>query len=142
MRTLVVDASVAVKWVVEEEGSEAAASLAGGDLAAPTLALAECTNVLWAKVRRGELNGEEARQRLQALRASPLELFPLESLIERALELACELSHPAYDAFYLALAERLDRSLVTDDRRLYRVTRGHPVFEARVLLLEQFASRQ
>jgi predicted nucleic acid-binding protein len=141
MRALVVDASVAVKWVVEEEGSEAAASLAGGDLAAPTLLLAECANVLWAKARRGELNREEALQRLQALRASPLELFPLESLVERALELAYELNHPAYDAFYLALAERLDRSLVTDDRRLHRVTRGHPAFEARVLLLEQFTPR-
>lgn len=142
MRALVVDASVAVKWVVEEAGSEAAATLVDADLAAPSLLLAECANVLWAKVRRGELAGQEAIERLQLLRASPLELFPLESLGERALELALELHHPAYDSFYLALAERLGRPLVTDDRRLYKVTRGHPSFEAAVLLLDRFAPQE
>ncbi len=38
----------------------------------------------------------------------------------RALELALELRHPVYDCVYLALAERLDRKLITADRRFLR----------------------
>lgn len=60
MRTIVVDASVAIKWVVEEEGSDAAAALADQDLTAPSLLMVECANVLWVKARRGELTSSEA----------------------------------------------------------------------------------
>ena len=59
MDRLVVDASVAIKWVVEEEGSEAAAGLLDGStLAAPDFLIPECANILWKKVRRGELAPE------------------------------------------------------------------------------------
>ena len=47
MDRLVVDASVAIKWVVEEEGSEAAAGLLDGPgLMAPDLLMPECANIL------------------------------------------------------------------------------------------------
>src|SRR6266404_5666664 len=50
----VIDASVALKWVIEEDGSEAATALLVGDvLAAPDFVVIECANVLWAKTRRG-----------------------------------------------------------------------------------------
>ncbi|HXM70340.1 MAG TPA: hypothetical protein VN970_04350 [Thermoanaerobaculia bacterium] len=42
----VVDASVALKWVIDEEGSEAASALAAESLSAPSLILAECANAL------------------------------------------------------------------------------------------------
>jgi predicted nucleic acid-binding protein len=59
--TLVIDASVAVKWVIEETGTEAALSLRrGAKLIAPELLVAECANVLWKKVRRNELSRDEA----------------------------------------------------------------------------------
>ena len=52
--TVVVDASVALKWVIEEDGSEAAGALLLEEpLAAPDLLIVECANVLWAKARRG-----------------------------------------------------------------------------------------
>jgi predicted nucleic acid-binding protein len=38
----VVDASVAIKWVIGEAGAEAAAKLAGSQLSAPDILLAEC----------------------------------------------------------------------------------------------------
>ena len=38
-------------------------------------------------------------------------------MFSRATELACQLNHPAYDCFYLALAELLGTSVVTADRR-------------------------
>jgi predicted nucleic acid-binding protein len=41
-------------------------------------------------------------------------------LKDRALAIAIELRHPAYDCFYLALAERNTSPLVTADDRLIR----------------------
>lgn len=56
MNLLVIDASIAVKWVVEEEGTIEALALRGAaKLIAPDLLIAECANILWKKVRRGEL---------------------------------------------------------------------------------------
>lgn len=102
MDAAVVDASVAVKWVVQEEGSEAAASLIGLELTAPTLFIVECANALWAKSRRGELAPEEMGGRIALLQNAPVELVPSESLIEEATELALRLKHPVYDCIYLA----------------------------------------
>ena len=48
------------------------------------------------------------------------ELVPTSVLKDRALAIAIELRHPAYDCFYLALAERSSSSLVTADERLIR----------------------
>jgi hypothetical protein len=56
---IVVDASVALKWVIEEDGSDAAeALLLEEPLTGPDLLLVECANVLWTKARRGELRQE------------------------------------------------------------------------------------
>ena len=45
-------------------------------------------------------------------------MLPLAPLAARALAIAAELRHPAYDCFYLALAEVRDLKLITADRRL------------------------
>lgn len=54
---IVVDASVAVKWLVAEEGSDVANRLLtdGGDLYAPRLMASEVANALWRKARLGEI---------------------------------------------------------------------------------------
>jgi len=113
---VIVDASVALKWVVQEPGSTAAAALADAPLAAPELLLAECANALWAKARRGELSEEEARERTDALAAAPITWVPLGELVGSAIQLACALDHPVYDCLYLALAIRDADILVTADR--------------------------
>jgi predicted nucleic acid-binding protein len=46
----VIDASVAVKWVLAEPDSVQALALRQHDLAAPELLVAECANVLWKHV--------------------------------------------------------------------------------------------
>jgi len=54
---LIVDASIALKWGVDEVGTpEALALKRTHRLAAPDLLVAECANILWKKVRRGELS--------------------------------------------------------------------------------------
>lgn len=46
MRALVIDASIAIKWVIEEEGTNEALALRNQALAAPDLLIAECANIL------------------------------------------------------------------------------------------------
>src|SRR5437660_454434 len=75
--TLVIDASVALKWVIEEEDSPAAmALLLGEPLAAPDFLAIECANVLWSKARRGDMSGQDARAGLAAILATPVQLLP------------------------------------------------------------------
>jgi predicted nucleic acid-binding protein len=134
--TLVVDASVVLKWVVDEPGSAAAAALRASFLAAPELLLEECANVLWVKQRRGELTADEARERLRLLFEAPVQLVPSAGLLNRALELGIHLDQTVYDCIYLALALHLDGQLVTADRRLAEASRRDPALADRVRLLE------
>ena len=139
MTTLVVDASVAVKWVVQEEGSDQAVRLIDGPrLIAPDLLVPECANILWKKARRGELTREEAMAAAGLLVRADVELVPTRALMASALRLALDLDHAAYDCTYLALALERDVRFVTADVRFARlVTRsGAPAIAGRVIGLE------
>jgi len=126
VKTFVIDASIAVKWVVEEEGTENALALRGRTkLIAPELLTAECANILWKKVQRGELTEDEALFAARLLQASDIELLPTRALLEPATRLAIELNHPAYDCIYIALAIEHDFQFVTADARLLRKLDQH-----------------
>ncbi|MBI2312897.1 MAG: type II toxin-antitoxin system VapC family toxin [Betaproteobacteria bacterium] len=118
--TWVVDASVAVKWFVEEVRSAGArAVLASGEpVIAPDLIVPETCNTAWKKVGRGDISREQAEAIVRILPLSFDRLAPTASLSSRALELALRFDHPAYDCFYLALAESENSVLVTDDLRV------------------------
>ena len=126
MTTRVVDASVAIKWVLNEDHSLAAAALLDSDhaLVAPAWMLVEVANILWKRARRGELTPAEAARRLAALQTlTPLLIDPL-PLLTRAHDLALALAHPVYDMLYLAVAEQTGGVLVTADERLVRAVQG------------------
>jgi predicted nucleic acid-binding protein len=131
----IVDASVALKWVIEEEGSEAASALAGESLSSPSLILAECANALWAKALRREITVAEVLERLAWLSAAPVLLVPLEELVEDATRLAVTLGHPVYDCLYLALAVREKTRLVTADQQFARIVRKDKVLSGHLQLL-------
>jgi len=120
---LVIDASVAVKWVVAEPDSDRAELLLDHGLVAPDLLFAECANVLWKKVRRGELTQAEADIAAQTLEAADLAVVPTRGYVAIATSMAVELDHPAYDAVYLAVAEAANLRVVTADDRLVRKLR-------------------
>lgn len=120
--TLVIDASIAVKWVVEEEGTPSALALRRNHLfAAPDLLVAECANILWKKTQRSELTPDEATMASRLLERSNIELLPMRGLLAKAAELAIELGHPAYDCMYICLAASRNWRFVTADERLIRV---------------------
>jgi predicted nucleic acid-binding protein len=117
----VIDASIAVKWVVEENGTPQALTLRRrAKLIAPELLVAECANILWKKVQRDELSKEEAYLAARLLQAAEIEIAPTRSLMEAATRIAVELDHPAYDCLYLALAIENGCHFVTADERLLR----------------------
>ena len=120
MSLLVIDASVVIKWVTPEAGTNEALRLRQHQLAAPDLLIAECANILWKKVRRGELTAEQGQFAARLLERCDIELFPTRRLLARAVELAVELAHPAYDCVYIALAEHVDGDFITADARLQR----------------------
>lgn len=141
---LVIDASIAVKWVVEEEGTPQALALRQQTkLIAPELLVAECANILWKKAARGELSKEEAILAAKLLQSAEVELLPMRSLFETATNLAIELDHPAYDCIYLALAVENDCPFVTaDDRFLRKLGQGRRVaLRHRAISLTEAARR-
>ena len=141
MTAIVVDASVALKWVVDEEGSDAAVALAQHELTAPDLFRVECANALWAKARRGELSEEEVVERVRALGTVPLALVAQVELLEEAVGLALMLDHPVYDCLYLALAVQRDAPIVTADRRFFAAAQQNADHADRVILLNDFSTR-
>jgi len=136
--TLVIDASIAVKWVVEEDGTAEALTLRRrAKLIAPELLTVECANILWKKVQRNELSKDEAR----LLQAADIEFLPTHSLLEAAMQIAIELNHAAYDCLYLALATERECRFVTADERFVRKLSeaGRRRFRSRVIGLGQAA---
>ena len=125
--SVVVDASLAVKWLVEEDDSYKAhavlQSWVARDIAriAPHLLPFEVANALHRRVLRGELNVADSIRMMARLLASRLELHEPPGLHIRALQLASQLNqNAAYDAHYLALAETFGCELWTADERFYR----------------------
>ncbi|MEE4450500.1 type II toxin-antitoxin system VapC family toxin [Novosphingobium resinovorum] len=141
MTRLVIDASVAVKWVVTEDGTEEAVSLLSRHrLSAPDLLVAECANILWKKVRRSELTVQEAMVAAKIIQRADVELHPMRALMEPAAKLAIDLDHPAYDCIYLALAMAHGWQFVTADARfLNKARQSSPAVAQSVLSLEEAA---
>lgn len=123
---LVIDASVAVKWVLEEPGSEWARALAssGAHLMAPNLLCAECANALWRMVRTDRIEASLPERFLALIGAVPLALHHANwALNAAALRLSLRLEHPIYDCLYLALALEEGAAFATADQRFLRVLR-------------------
>ena len=129
---VVIDASIAMKWLVMEEDSDKARTLGRSwrndsvRLAAPHIILAEVANALYQRVRRDLVSVAYARGLLQRFALDGLEVHHTVSLYQRAIEIASQLSQGAsYDSLYLALAESLDCEYWTADVRYFRAARQH-----------------
>jgi predicted nucleic acid-binding protein len=134
--TAVVDASVAIKWVIEEEHSTQARDLVVNEsLAAPDLVFIECANVLRTKVRKGELLASLARDALARIEATPIRALSARPHAVAAHVIAVELESSAYDALYLAVALAERARLVTADARFARLAQAHPIYAGSVSLL-------
>jgi predicted nucleic acid-binding protein len=131
---IVIDASVAVKWVLDEPNVEAATALRAYELIAPAFWLLEAASVLWRRSRSGEFNTDDALEFLLELQNAPVASLPIEPYLGSALRLAADVSHPVYDCLYLAVAIQHETHVVTDDRRFAAIA-ARPGFAGRVRLL-------
>lgn len=116
--TIVVDASAIVAALVDDgpDGAWAGAAIGGGALVAPHLMPVEAANILRRSVLAGDLAADAATLAHEDLLRLRVDHFPYEPYARRVWELRDNLT--AYDAWYVALAEALDASLVTLDARL------------------------
>ena len=145
MTGYVVDASVAVKWLVEEVLSDAAAALLDDDstLVAPPLLFAEVANALWAVRRRGDIAAADLAEAVETLRAAPVSIpVSMSDLTSATTRLASDLGHPVYDCFYLALAIHTQYPVVTADTRFHDKVRRHPYLSDRILHLADLSAEE
>ena len=136
MKGYVVDASVAVKWLVTEPWTEEALTVLSAEVArvAPGLLFAEAANALWVKHRRGDLSRRDLAEAIQVLRSAPVSV-PLEMrhLAPAAATLAADLEHPVYDCYYLALALHEQFPVLTADSRFHARVRSHAYLAGSIL---------
>jgi predicted nucleic acid-binding protein len=115
----VLDASVAIKWVLPEPDSSKALSLRDDfqrrihELIAPDTLAVEVAHALTRAERRNILQPGEAAIRLSRILSFPPDLQPYLLLLPRAVELSSQMRIGVYDCLYVALAERESCQLIT-----------------------------
>lgn len=121
MTQYVVDASVVVKWFVPENHSKYADRLLNNsyNLLAPQLLIAEVCNILWKKIRLGQISLAEGQQALAEFQATNLQILELEPLLQDTFNLANQTGRTAYDCFYLILAIQQQCQMVTADEKFF-----------------------
>jgi predicted nucleic acid-binding protein len=127
-KILVIDASVVVKWFVEEEFTSQALALAEDyerrriDLRSVQLMPFEVMNALRYNPELGETEVEKAGE---ALTCFGVALYPiLQDLHTLALRCAYRYGLTVYDASYLSLAQFLTCDLYTADKKFIERTKG------------------
>lgn len=125
MTEFVVDASVAAKWFLPEEHTDAAVEFLDDSfvLTAPDLLFAEVGNLLWKRVRCEHLTSADARLILKTLLAAPLEIEPAAKHLDLAFDIAVPLDCSVYDCLYLSVAVAHQSRLVTADKKLYETVK-------------------
>lgn len=126
----VLDASVAVKWVLPEPDSAKALTLWDGlanhvsELLVPDTLPVEIAHALTRAERRGLLKPGEASTKLNDVMAAGIDLHPYMPLLGRAVELSSQWRIGVYDCLYVSLAEQEQCELVTADNRLLNAVQG------------------
>lgn len=133
---IIIDSSVAAKWLFPEDDSDLAFALLEDHVdrnelvVGPHLLPIELTNVIRQRMRRQGMFLDDAESALERFFTYPVELQPVTEtghrlMNRRALAISAAFDLPAsYDAHYLALAELLDCPFWTADQRLLRALDG------------------
>lgn len=129
--SIVVDANVAVKWVIDEDLTNEARALLQDSrtqqrpLVGPPLLTTEVVSIIYQRLRSRDperhLTDEEAQRALREFLAIPIQLLAPEDLYRRGFDLARDhgLTN-TYDSLYAALAQMLGVEMWTDDQNLLR----------------------
>lgn len=134
---LVLDASVAAAWVLEDEQNDLADqvidSLTVKTATAPHLWALEVANILLVSERRGRIDAAKRKLMAEAVRDLGVleQPQPQDLIFGAVMDLAARHKLSSYDASYLELALRLGLPLATLDEPLKRaaVAEGVPLIE-------------
>jgi predicted nucleic acid-binding protein len=124
MNDIVIDSSVAIKWLVPEVYSAEARRILDDyqtgalNFLAPDLINAEVGNVLWKKHLFQGLPIDEARGLLTTFRGLSFVFVPTSTLLAQAYELAVSHKRTVYDMLYVALSLQEGCQFVTGDEKL------------------------
>jgi len=121
MSDYIVDASVACKWLWNEEFTEESDLLlkGGHHLFAPDLFVTELHSAILKRVRWNDLDPKDADGCRRQLRTLPIQYHKTPPLADAAYELTRRAGVSFYDGLYLALAVLNDMKVVTADRKFY-----------------------
>ncbi|MGD0898840.1 MAG: type II toxin-antitoxin system VapC family toxin [Thermoguttaceae bacterium] len=133
----VLDASVALKWVLPEADSDEADALRDGferrihDLLAPDVFPVEVAHAVTKAERRGLITPARGSVLLSDVLGTLPRLAPSLPLVPEAYALASAARISFYDCLYVALAEREGCSFITADARLINaLQKGRPFIVA------------
>ena len=127
MSLVVVDASVAAKWFLPENGEalvdQAAALLDIYDrkqvqFVVPDLFYVEIASAIWKAVRVGRVSRAFGDQALVLLTQREFATVPSLKLLDKAFQIAADHGRTVYDCLYVALAVQTNSQLITADERL------------------------
>ena len=116
----VIDASAAAEIILQREQSASLVSIISEAdwVIAPTVYVAEMTNVFWKYQKHTDLSESDCEQHLDHVIALPDDLINDKDLYREAYKLGCTLDHSTYDMLYLVLARRHNATLLTMDKKL------------------------
>ena len=131
MKRTVIDASVVLKWYLDDEKyGEKALGLLNRYISdelgilAPSLLEYEVINGLIIARKRGRIEEETVFNAIDGFLGLGIELKDLSVFSVRVLRYCDVYNLSAYDASYLALAEEEGIPLITSDRRMYNAVRN------------------
>ncbi|WP_428235271.1 type II toxin-antitoxin system VapC family toxin [Gracilimonas sp.] len=131
MNVPVIDACLAIKWFLPEEGSEKARQFFYEleNFVVPDLFLIEIDNILSKKVRKRELDIPGSEEIFSIIRNLPFITIPYEKLRREIFFISTRFPVTQYDACYLALAVEYHGRFYTADNRLLRGVKNTPYSE-------------
>lgn len=127
MKVFVLDASVAVKWMLPAKDEPLrpqayrlldAYGASELNLIVPDIFWPECGNVLWKAIRQGRFDRTAAEDAIEWLTERNLRTISSVSLLDEAMAVALDFDRTVYDALYVALAAQTKNHLITADEHL------------------------
>lgn len=131
-KTVVVDANIVLKWILNEDNSSNAIALLAEwkrektVVLAPSLLIYEASNILYREMRANKISNDTAQSGINMIFRTVVLVSPNEpALYLRAMVLSERFGLPAaYDIQYLSLAEREECELWTADTKMRRAVQS------------------
>ena len=134
MKRIVLDASVAAKWLLpppneplRDEALQLARDYKDGlyEVFVPDVFWAEIANFLWKAARLDRCTQVEARSALEVISDYAFQSVSSVSLLRGAFDIATSYDRAVYDCLYVALAQQIGAELITADEKLANAVAAH-----------------